>query len=105
MTVASLDRLEACHVALIAALDAQDIDALEAMIDDFRDAVDTVRAQGGWRADPSVRGKVAHVAALADAARRRVNFLTDRNRQRLERIASASDRAPLAVYGRNGRSR
>ena len=105
MTTASLERLEACHVALIAALDAQDVDALEGMLGDFRDAVDTVRAQGGWRADPSVQGKVARVAALADAARLRVNFLTDRNRQRLERLASVDGRGPSAVYGRTGRSR
>jgi hypothetical protein len=102
MMSASLQRLEACHHMLIDALDSQDIDALEGSINEFRDALDEVRAQGAWREDTSVLDSVARIYALTEAARIRVNFLTDLNQQRLEALAAARGQHSGAVYGRIG---
>ena len=104
MMCASLERLEACHHSLIDALDSQDIDALESSIDEFRDALENVRAQGAWREQPNVLDSVARIYALTEAARIRVNFLTDLNQQRLEALAAACGRDGTAVYGRSGRA-
>ena len=104
MITASLERLEACHHMLIDALDTQDVDALESSIDAFRGALDDVRAQGAWRQDADVLTMVARIYALTEAARIRVNFLTDLNQQRLEALAAARGHQGAAVYGRTGRA-
>ncbi len=102
MIPASLSRLEACQEALIAALDADDLDRLEPAILAFRDAVEEVRAQGGWRDNPEVAGTAAHIKALAEAARVRVNFLTDLNQRRIEAFAAARGRSVATTYGARG---
>ena len=102
MMSASLQRLEACHHLLIDALDSQDIDALESSIDEFREAIDDVRAQGAWREDSSILDSVARIYALTEAARIRVNFLTDLNQQRLDALSAARGHGSSAVYGRTG---
>lgn len=104
MIPASLSRLEGCHEALIAALDADDLDRLERAVLAFRDAVEEVRAQGGWRDNPDVAGTAARIKALAEAARVRVNFLTDLNQQRIDALAAARGRENVVVYGRTGRA-
>ena len=101
---APLQRLEACHHALIDALDAQDIDALESSIDDFRTALDEARAQGAWREQPGVIESAARIHALSEAARIRVNFLTDLNQQRIDALAAARGRDNVVIYGPSGRA-
>ncbi len=104
MTPASLQRLEDCHHALIDALDAQDIDGLEEAIEAFRMALDDVRSRGAWREQPGVMDSVARIHALSEAARIRVNFLTDLNQQRIDALAAARGRENVVVYGRTGRA-
>lgn len=103
MIPASLQRLEASHHALIGALDSRDIEALERSIGAFRSAVDEVRAAGGWRDNPAVAEKVLEIAGLSEAARIRVNFLTDSVRQRIEALAALRGRATGGAYRRDGR--
>lgn len=102
MIPTSLQRLKDCHVALIAALDAQDIDAIESAVVAFRDVVEEVRAAGGWRDNVEVAEEVAQIAALSEAARIRVNFLTDVNQQRIAALAAVRGRAIGAGYRRDG---
>ena len=102
MIPTSLQRLKDCHVALIAALDAQDIDAIEGAVVAFRDVVEEVRAAGGWRDNAEVVDQVAAIFALSEAARIRVNFLTDITQQRLETLAAVRGRAIGAAYRRDG---
>lgn len=102
MTPPSLRRLEACHRALIGALDAHDVEKLEAALAQFREAVDEVRAAGGWRDHPEIIDRVVRIYQLSEAARIRVNFLTDMNRQRIEALAAVRGRATGAPYRRDG---
>lgn len=104
MTPAPLHRLEACHHALIDALDAQDIDALEGSIDAFRSALEAVHSEGAWRDQPGVLDCIGRIHRLSEAARIRVNFLTDLNQQRIDALAAARGRETVAVYGRTGRA-
>ena len=101
---AVLERLEACHHALIDALDAQDIDALESSIDAFRASLEEVRAEGAWREQPGVLDCIGRIHRLSEAARIRVNFLTDLNQQRLHALAAARGQDNVVVYGRSGRA-
>lgn len=104
MSCASLHRLEACHHALIDALDAQDVDALESAIEDFRAALDDVRGRGAWYDDPGVLDSATRIHALSEAARIRVNFLTDLNQQRINALAAARGLEGNMTYGRSGRT-
>ena len=67
----------------------------------FRGAVDAVRAAGVWRDDAEAKSRAGHVARLADAARIRVNFLTDLTRQRIDALDALRGRT--VAYGRDGR--
>lgn len=98
MIPASLTRLEALSRRLIAALDGQDVGVIEGAVADFRGAVEEVRAAGGWRDNPEIVDRVVAIFALTDAARIRVNFLTDMNRQRLDALNAA--RGLTATYAR-----
>lgn len=104
MSLAALTRLETCHEALIASLDAQDIDAVESHISALRDAVAEVRAVGVWHDNPETLSRAKRVAQLAQAASTRVNFLTDRNHGRLELLSVARGTPAPAGYTRNGRA-
>jgi len=89
VSLAPLDRLEACHETLIGALDGNDIGAIEASLNEFREAVAEVRsAPGSGRADAGVIEQALRIARLAEAARVRVNFLTDMTSRRIEGIAA-----------------
>jgi hypothetical protein len=103
MSVAALEHLEACQQGLIAALDGHDVEALEASIVRLSEAVSVAKAAGAWRDRPEVVQHARRITALSEAARVRVNFLTDLTQRRLEQLATARGQAPAAVYSRNGR--
>jgi hypothetical protein len=103
VSLVALDRLQACHEELIGALDGRDVEAVEASVARFRGAVEEVRAAGGWRDNPDVKGQAEHIARLADAAQGRVNFLTDLNRHRIDALDAVRGRSHAARYGRDGR--
>jgi len=103
MSEAALDTLAAAQAAHIAALDAGDIDALESATAVLRAAIDEVRAVGGWRARPDLRPLLIDARKRADAARARVNWLTDVTARRLDRLANATGLPRAQAYGRNGR--
>lgn len=102
MSLASLDRLEICQETLIRALDANDVEAVEGAVANLHEAVNEVKAAGGWREEASVKARARRVLALIEAARIRVNFLTDRNRERIEQLAALQGRVRGGVYGRDG---
>lgn len=101
--MAALEHLEACQEGLIAALDGHDVEALEASIIRLGEAVQVARAQGAWRDRPDVVQHAKRIAALAEAARVRVNFLTDMTQRRLDQLNGVRGRVPAAVYNRSGR--
>jgi len=100
---AALDRLTAAQAAHIAALDAGDIDALEAATFALRQAVEEVRGVGGWRDRDDLRPLLLDARKLTEAARARVNWLTDTNARRLDRFAAKTNLPRAHAYGRTGR--
>jgi hypothetical protein len=65
MSLDALGRLEAAHQKLIAALDANDVEAIEARVEGLRDAVAAVRAAGAWRDLPDLKRAPAASRNLA----------------------------------------
>lgn len=103
MSVNALARLEAAHEGLIGALDGADVEAIEGKVEELRSAISEVRAMGGWRESPDLKARAKRIAALGEAARIRVNFLTDLTRQRLEMLSTARGEALGGGYSPAGR--
>ena len=103
MSEVAVDQLIAREDALIAALDGQDVEHIERATRDMRDAVASVAAAGGWRTAPELAARLAQALRLAGAAGGRLNYLADRNRRQLERLAAISGEALPTAYLRAGR--
>lgn len=101
-----LDRLTHAAEGLIDALDKGNAQAVEEATRRFSDAIDTVRAVGGWHGSPEIIEKLQHAMKLADAARARVNYLADINRRRFDMLCKAAGLdSPASAYDRRGRLR
>ncbi|MGZ8281510.1 MAG: hypothetical protein ACXWUN_01000 [Allosphingosinicella sp.] len=98
----SLEAMKEAHLALIAALDANDIAAIEAAVATFSVSVQNLRdaapPQGEDAAD-----RARELRRLSDQARMRVNFLTDVVRRRRERLDAARGCGEVQLYAREGR--
>ena len=102
MSEAAVDRLIASSEAFIAALDAHDIEAIECALPAFGDSIRQLKSFGDWQRSPELSARLAKALSLADAARTRVRYLADSNRQRIDLLAIAAGRFDCtpATYGR-----
>lgn len=104
MTEAVLTRLTESAEGLIKALDKGGAEAVEQATQRFSDALKEVQAIGGWRGSPEIIEKLQYAMKLADAARARVNYLTDINRRRFEALCKAAGiERPADAYDRHAR--
>ena len=103
MSEIALNRMIAASEALIAALDAHDIEAIEGALPAFGASIRELRSSGSWQQSPELSARLAKAIALADAARTRVRFMADSNRQRIDLLAIAAGRFDCtpATYGRS----
>ncbi|PZU11560.1 hypothetical protein [Sphingomonas sp.] len=103
MTAAALEELIEREEALVAALDAGDIGAVERLTRDMAAALAAVAASGGWSERRDLKDRVTQSLRLAEAAGGRVNYLADDNRRRIERLTALTGRPQAEAYGRRGR--
>jgi hypothetical protein len=103
MSLAVLDRLASCHEALIRALDGDDLQAIESATLALADAVASARAHQDWVSSPDLRERLLNLAALAQAAQIRVNFLTDTIRRRVNAMAALRGSELELTYHPTGR--
>lgn len=105
MNAAAVEAMIASSEALIAALDAHDIDAIEAALPAFGHSVEVLKSPGDWHQSPGLQARLKHAMKLAESARTRVRILADRNRQQIDMLATAAGRFDVtpATYGRPGR--
>jgi hypothetical protein len=103
MSEAAVTALIDAEKALIDALDRDEIEPLEAAVRVFARAVEDVQAAGAWHATPELSEKIKHALKLAEAAAGRVNFLSDRNRRRLDMLSGAAGKPRATAYTRHGR--
>lgn len=100
MSVDALRRLQQAHEDFIQALDGQELDTIETRLEQLRAATAEVRGAGGWHDVPEARESAKLIHRLGEAARIRVNFLTDRTAQRLQMLANARGDALGVPYTR-----
>jgi hypothetical protein len=103
MSTNALQRLEEAHEELIGALDANDVESIELKVEELRSAISAVRAMGGWRDSPELKHRAKRISQLGEAARIRVNFLTDMTRQRLQMLGAARGDVSASLYSPAGR--
>jgi hypothetical protein len=87
MSNAVVEELIAREDALIAALDGQDVAGIEDATRAMRDAIAGLAANGAWNTDPELGARLVQALRLAEAAAGRINYLADRNRRQLDRLA------------------
>ena len=88
----------AAHEALIVALDAGDIAAIEAATQALAAAVEAARAIDGVARTPELAERLSSLSVLAQAAQGRVNFLTDDVRRRVGVLSALAGREPDLTY-------
>jgi hypothetical protein len=101
----ALDRLIAGEEALLAALDGEDVAAIEVATLRFRDALEAIRSSDPVERTPAVKARLVRALELADQARARTNYLADRTSRQLDRLAAVGVGRPVIAYGRDGRLR
>ncbi len=103
MSETALQQLNDAQTALLAALDAHDVDAIEAANAAVAVAVEEVRVAGGWRERAGLREDLTHILKRAEAARGRINALADRNRRSLDKLINLAGAPRATAYGRSGK--
>lgn len=102
MQLAILDGLAKSHEALIRALDGDDLSAIEQATAALAEAVHEARRHD-WHSTPDLKERLLSLAALAQAAQIRVNFLTDMIRRRVDAAAALRGAQPVNVYQAHAR--
>ncbi len=102
MTENDIEAVIEAHTALIAALDAGDIGAIEATTAALSRLLLVARARGGVAAGTNP-DRLGHALRQTEAARVRVNYLADRTRQRLDRLAERRGVRRPSTYNSAGR--
>lgn len=103
MSETALQQLSDAQAALIAALDARDVDAIDAANAAVAIAVEEVRVVGGWNTHPGMREELIEVLKSAEAARGHINALADKNRRNLDKLISLGTAPRATAYGRSGK--
>ena len=98
MTTALIEQLITAQSTLIAALDTRDAVAIEQATRTLGSTVAALRAQDAWRESGDVRERISLALKHTDAARIRVNYLSDWTRQRIDGIAQLRGGAPTQIY-------
>ena len=97
MQLAILDALARSHEALIRALDGDDLGEIEQATAPLAEAVHEARRHD-WHSTPDLKERLLSLAALAQAAQIRVNFLTDMIRRRVDAAAALRGAQPQMTY-------
>ena len=102
MSEVVVERLILWSEALIAALDSHDVDALEAAMPLFGETVEALKTLRDRPRSTALSPRLTEALKLADAARARVRYLSDRTQQRIDMLAVAAGRFDCtpATYGR-----
>jgi hypothetical protein len=87
VTITAIDTLIAAQSALIAALDAHDAGQIERATQMLATAVVAARNHDVWHDSAATKDAIHYAMKQSEAARIRVNSLSDWTRQRIDRIA------------------
>jgi hypothetical protein len=96
LSVHALDAIIAAEVAMIAALDADDMKAIAAALPMLGSSVGDLKNSRSWQQTPANVDRLRHALALADSARIRLQYLADSNHRRMDLLAVAAGHIDFA---------
>ncbi|PZU57321.1 MAG: hypothetical protein DI547_13525 [Sphingobium sp.] len=100
MSAALVDALTEAFADLGAALDSDEVAAIDAATTRVNGAVAALKGVGAWREDAALKEKLKALLPVMEAARIRTSLLADHTRQRITLLADRGvSHAPL-TYGR-----
>ena len=102
MTDDVLGRLEQGFEALVSALVGRDAELIIGAAAAIRPLVAEIEETGVWREEVTIRSRLLALSKLIEAARFRVNKLTDLNQQRAINLSRALGSGGFTTYGRPG---
>lgn len=100
MTLTSIEALVACQDRMIAALDGRCPDAIATATADLALAIVAAKQTGLPEHGQRDRERIDHALRQNDAARMRVNILSDWNRDRTDRLAELRGASATLAYRR-----
>ena len=95
----ALARIEAQHEALLAALDGNDIAAIERGSAELGESLASLK-HFNTSPGPELKPAVVRIRRLAEAGTMRVNLLADHSRRRAEALAAMRGQGVSATYTR-----
>ena len=93
-----LDAITELQSALIDALDRQDFAVIEQASARLTVAVSALQRHGAIVAERGALDATNHALRQNDAAKARIRFLAERNRQKIDRLAELRGQSKIAVY-------
>ena len=103
MRTSAINRMIERQHQLLAALDSRDVAALETAVAALAEAVAAAKVPDAWIDDGELREKLGTALRQNDAARTRVNILTDWTRQRTARLAELRGQSAPLTYGKRAK--
>jgi hypothetical protein len=98
MSVGNLETIIACQNDLLLALDARDVASMESASAALQVAVNAAKSTDTWQNHAEAKAKIDYALKQSDAARTRVNFLSDWTRQKIEKLAELRGVAHSGPY-------
>jgi hypothetical protein len=98
-----MEHVIACQDQLMKAIDARDVDGIEAATMALRDANTAMKALSVVHSSDIERRKVEHALKQSDALKYRVNMLTDWTRQRIDRLSELRGQPSAQTYTSHGK--
>ena len=98
MSLDILDRLAAAQEELIRALDGNDLAGIERAVAALAASIEEARPLTETPLQPQLAERLARLSSVAQAARMRVNYLTDRVNGRLAGLAGLTGQAGPITY-------
>ena len=103
MTQDVIEAVIVSQSALIAALDAGDVTAIERATQALSNEIQ--RARDGGRINASTGAeRMSYALKQTEAARIRVNYLADRNRQKIDDLARRRGASQIMTYAASGKT-
>ena len=104
MSEAMLDQVIKCQASLLLAIDSRDAITIERASAELSHALSAVRAQSVWKETANIKDQISYALKQPEAARMRVNYLSQWTRQRIDRLTELRGESSFSGYGKAGKT-
>lgn len=104
----AIDHMIACQDALLAAIDARDVEGIERASVALSSATQALQQPGAWETTPATQARFDHALKQSKAAAMRVNTLSHWTRQKIDQLRELRSGNAIHTYAhwfKNGAKR